>query len=266
MIKRILRQSHNEFYKLIHQKFTYFSVISIILLIVLSGIGANYLFIEHSEIGSGYMFLLVSSRAVFNMFGVILILIFSSLLISSESSLGTIQAMLVNPISRLEFYFSKLIVGMFFGIIILGTILFTSFIIAKINFTFGDYIENGITIFTQNEIFLNLSICFLLLLIPIFSICSFGLLISTLTKNIGLAIGLSIGCIIIFDILKERLNISHFLFQSYIDDPYELAQNLIEGFKINWFPTIFSCIGIPGIWMILMFVTGYLIFSKTNFK
>jgi len=233
---------------------------------VLSGIGANYLFLERSEIGSGYLFFLISSRTVINMFGVILILIFSALLISSEVSSKTIQSVLVNPISRFEFYVSKIIIGMVFSVLIVATILLVSFIIAKINFTFGDYVENGITIYTQNEIFMNLSLCFLLLLLPIFAICIFGLLISTLTKNIGLAIGVSIGSIIIFDILKERIDISHFLFQSYIENSFELAQNLIDGFKINWIPNVINCIAVPGIWMILMFVTGYFIFSRTNFK
>jgi len=266
MIKRILKLSHNEFYKLVRQKITYFSIFCVVVMIVLGRIGTNYLFIERSEIGSGYLFLLISSRTIINMFGVILILIFSSLLISSEASSGTIQAVLVNPISRFEFYVSKIVIGMVFSLLILGTIFLASFIIAKINFTFGDYIENGITIYTQNEIFLNFSLCFLLLLFPIFAICIFGLLISTLTKNIGLAIGVSIGSIIIFDILKERLDISHFLFQSYIENSFELAQNLIDGFKINWFPNVFYCIGVPGIWMILMFVIGYFIFSRKNFK
>ncbi len=266
MIQRIIKIVWNEFIKLISQKFTYFSLIALIILVILIGIGVNYFSIEQSTIGSGYLFLLSSVRTVISLFGVIFILIFSSQLISSESSSGTLQVNLVNPIKRFEFYAAKLIISIFFAMTILAITLLASIVIIRINYSFGDYVERGLTIFTQGDIFLNLFLCSLLLFFPLLSICCYGLLISTITKNSGTAIGYSIGSIIIIDVIKERFNISDIVFNSYIDTPFELAQQITEGFKINWMPTILYCIFIPMIWAIIMAGTGYFIFSKRDFK
>lgn len=266
MVNRIKNLIQNEIYKMLHQKFIYLSIICLVVIVILSGIGINYLLPENSNAGSGYLFVLISSRTAISTIGTILILIFSSMLISNETSFGTIQMMLINPISRLEFFLAKLITAMIFSILLLITITLTAFLVGKIIFGYGDYIERGITLFTQWQILGNLLYCYLILLFPLFSLCCYGLLISILINNVGFSIGMSVGSIIFLDIVKERLNLSPFLFQSYIETPFELAQDIIEGFEINWSPKIFYCIGVSGAWIVVFLCIGYLIFSKKDYK
>jgi len=266
VVNRVKDLVQNEIYKMIHQKFIYLSIIFLIFVVVISGIGIEYLLPESSNVSSGYLFVLISSRTAISMIGIILILIFSSMLISYETSSGTLQMMLINPVSRLEFFLAKLITAMIFSILLLITIILTAFLVGKITLGYGDYTERGIVLFTQWQIVSNLLYCYLILLFPIFCLCSYGILISILISDVGFSIGLSVGSIIFLDIVKERLNLTPFLFQSYIETPFELAQDIVEGFGIDWTPKIFYCLGISGAWSVVFLFIAYLIFSKKDYK
>lgn len=266
MVGRIKNLVQNEIYKMMHQKFVYLSIICLIAVVIISVIGLDYLLPENSNLGSGYLFFLISSRTAISMIGTLLILIFSSMLISNETSFGTIQMMLVNPISRLEFFLAKIITGMIFSVLLIIIIILTAFLVGKVAFGYGIYAERGIIVFTQWQILSNFLYCFLILLFPLFSFCCYGLLISIIINNVGLAIGLSMGSIIFLDIVKERLKVSPFLFQSYIETPFEFAQDIIEGFGISWTPKIFYCLGVSGAWIVVFLCVGYLIFSKKDYK
>jgi len=266
MIIRIIKLVQNEIYKLIMQKFTYLSITCVIGIVMLWGIGLDYLFSENTYFTSGYLFLLISTRTTISLMGVILILIFSSLLVSTEVSSGTLQMMLINPISRLEFFSAKVITGMMFSLILLISTIIPALIIGSIHFGYGDYIEGGIILFTKGEIFLNIFFCFSLLLIPLLAFCCYGLLFSVITNNVGFSIGFSVGSVIFLDVIKERLDISPFLFQSYIETPFEIVMNIVEGFKVNWKSEILSCIGVPTIWIIGCFSIGLFIFQRKDYK
>lgn len=262
MIKLI----QNEVYKLIKQKFTYFSIICVIGIAVLWGIGADYFFPESTHSGSEYSFLLISTRTAISIIGVILILIFSSMLISTETSSGTLQMLLINPVSRFELFFAKAITGIIFSIILLVSTILPALIVGGICFGYRDYTESGITLFTKGEIFLNIFYCFSLLLVSLIAFCCYGLLISVITNNVGFAIGFSVGSVIFLDVVREKLNLSPFLFQSYVEVPFAIVNDIVEGFEVNWKPEIFSCIGVPVIWIIGCFTVGFFIFSRKDYK
>lgn len=266
MILRIIKLVQNEIYKITKQKITYFSVICGVGIVAFWGMGANYFFLENVEPGAGFLFLLISSQTALNFLGVLLVLIFSSMLISSESSCGTLQMMIVNPVSRIEFFFSKAIAGMIFSLLLLSSILITSLILGEIYFGFGDYVERGLVLFSKGEIFLEIFYCFLVILFPLIAFTCYGLLISVITNNVGYAIGVSIGSVIFLDIIREKLNLSPFLFQSYMETPFNIVKSITEGFEVNWNPEIFSCIGVPLIWAIGCFSIGFFIFSKKDYK
>lgn len=245
---------------------TYFSVICGVGIVVFWGIEAEYFFPENLQPGAGYLFLLISSETALNFLGVLLILIFSSGLISSESSSGTLQMMITNPVSRLEFFLSKTIAAMIFSLILLSSILITSLIFGAIHFGYGDYVEEGLILFKRGQIFLEILYCFLIMLFPLIAFCCYGLLISVVTNNVAYGIGFSIGSIIFLDIIREKMNLSRFLFQSYIETPFNIVKSITEGFEVVWKPEAFYCFGVPLIWAIGCFSIGFVIFSKKHYK
>ncbi|MHA2128135.1 MAG: ABC transporter permease [Promethearchaeota archaeon] len=266
MIIRIIKLVQNEIYKIIKQKITYFSVICGVGVVIFWGIGADYFFPGNVQPGAGFLFLLISTQSALNFLGVLLILIFCSMLISSESSSGTLQMMIVNPVSRMEFFSSKAIAGMIFSLILLSSILITSLILGGIHFGYGDYVEEGLILFKKGQIFLEIFYCFLIILFPLIAFSCYALLISVITNNVGYAIGVSIGSVIFLDIIREKLNLSPFLFQSYMETPFNIVKSITEGFEVNWKPEIFACIGVPLIWAIGCFSIGFFIFSKKDYK
>lgn len=235
-------------------------------IIALWGIGTDYIFSGGRNSGIGYLFVLFSTQTALSFLGIIFILIFSSLLITSELSSGTLQMFLVNPVNRFEFFISKIIIGWLFSFILLFTTFFSAFIIGALRFGYGDYVEEGIKLFSKEQILSEILLCLLLTLIPLLAFSCFGLMISVLTRNLGYAIGISVGSILFFDLIRERLSLSPFLFQSYVETSFELVKSLAEGFAVSWKPEIYSLIGVPLAWAVGCSAIGLFIFSRKDYK
>lgn len=258
--------SRNEMFKMFRSKLTYFFLACGMGIILFWGISANYFFADGSQPGTGYNFLLSSNQTAMSFLGVILILIFGSLLVSSEASSGTLQMNLVNPISRLEYLAAKLIAGWFFCFLLVLSMALPALAIGGLKFGYGNYAEEGLILFTRQQIFMSVVSCFLILLIVLLAYVSYSLLISVLTPNTGYAIGLSVGSILFLDLVRVRLNISPWLFQSYIETPFELVKSLTEGLSITWKPDIYLCLGVPLAWSVVCFMAAFFVMSRKDYK
>lgn len=266
MALRMIELSRNEMFKMFRSKLTYFFQACVVGIILFWGISTNYFFPDGSQPGTGYNFLLISTQTAMSFLGVILILIFGSLLVSSETASGTLQMNLVNPVSRLEFLAAKLIAGWFFSIFLVLSTALPALAIGGLKFGYGNYTEEGLTLFTWQQIFTAIVFCFLLLLIVLLAFVSYSLLISVLTANTGYAIGLSVGSVLFLDLVRERLKISPYLFQAYVETPFDLVKSLTEGLDITWKPDIYFCIGVPLGWSVACFGAAFFIFSRKDYK
>lgn len=266
MQSRLIGLTQNEIYKLFRFKLTYFFISCAVGIILLWGASADLLFRDPSQPGIGYYFLLTSTQTAMSFLGIVCILIFGALLITAETTAGTLHMILVNPVSRLEFLVSKLAAGWFFSILITVSVGFVALIIGRFKFGYGDYVEEGVIVFTQSHIFSAILTTFLLLLITLLAFVSYSLMISVLVSNIGYSVGLSVGSILFLDLVRDRLGISTFLFQGYVETPFELAKSLTEGFDIVWKPEIYFLICVPFAWSVICFIIAYLVFSRKDFK
>jgi len=262
----IFELTRNEIFKMFRSKITYFFLACAVGIILLWGVSADYFFQARSHPGTGYNFLLISNQTAMSFLGVILILIFGSLLISSETASGTLQMNLVNPVSRLEFLTAKWIAGWLFSLLLILSMVLPALVIGRLKFGYGPYTEKGLTIFTRGQMFTAIVFSFVLLLIVLLAFVSYSLLISVLTSNIGYAIGLSIGSILFLDLVRDRLKISPYLFQAYVETPFDLVKSMSEGFAISWKPDIYLCIGVPLVWSAACFSTALFIFLRKDYK
>lgn len=247
-------------------KLTYFSAACAVGIILLWGIGAEYFFPEKGQPGAGYSFVLISTQTTLNFLGVILVLIFSSLQVTSESSAGTLQMVLVCPVKRTHFYVSKLLTGWVFSVLLLAVMTGTALFVSGLSFGYGDFTEGGIILFRKSRIFIDMAFCYGLVLVPLLAYCSFGLLVSVLAKNTGTSIGISVGGVLFLDLARERLGLSPYLFQSYIEKPFELVQSITEGFAVVWKPEIYRILGISLIWALCCAAIGLLVFKRKDYK
>jgi len=263
---RITALIRSEIFKMFRMKLTYFFFACGVGIILFWGISTSYFFPDGSQPGIGYVFLLSSTQTTMSFLGVIFIMIFGSLLISSETASGTLQTNLVNRISRLEFLSAKLIVGWLFSLLLVLSMALPALAIGGFKFGYGHYVEAGLILFTRQQIFTGILAGFLVLFVVLLAYVSYSLLISVLTSNPGYAIGLCVGSVLMMDFIKGRLNISPFLFQSYVEMPFELVKSMPEGFNIAWKPDIFLCLGVPLAWTVVCFAAALLIFTRKDYK
>jgi ABC-type transport system involved in multi-copper enzyme maturation permease subunit len=263
---RITALIRSEIFKMFHMKLTYFFLACGVAVILFWGISTSYFFPDGSQPGTGYIFLLSSNQTTMSFLGVIFIMIFGSLLISSETASGTLQTNLVNPISRLEFLSAKLIIGWLFSLLLVLSMALPALAIGGLKFGYGHYVEEGLTLFTRQQIFTGIMAGFLVLSVVLLAYVSYSLLISVLTSNPGYAIGLCVGSVLMMDFIRGRLNISPFLFQSYVETPFELAKSMPEGFRAAWQPDITLCLGVPLVWTVVCFAAAVLIFMRKDYK
>ena len=263
---RITALIRSEIFKMFRMKLTYFFFACGVGIILFWGISTSYFFPDGSQPGTGYVFLLSSTQTTMSFLGVIFIMIFGSLLISSETASGTLQTNLVNRISRLEFLSAKLIVGWLFSLLLVLSMALPALAIGGFKFGYGHYVEAGLILFTRQQIFTGILAGFLVLFVVLLAYVSYSLLISVLTSNPGYAIGLCVGSVLMMDFIKGMLNISPFLFQSYVEMPFELVKSMPEGFNIAWNPDIYLCLGVPLAWTVVCFAAALLIFTRKDYK
>ena len=263
-MSRVLPLVSNEVYKIFHQKISYLYVFSIAGSVLLSIFGVSQ--VTGGTDQEGFLYLTTAMRATFNFIGVIVLLVFSSGLISSEVEKGTVRSILTAQISRLNFFWGKAAAALIFQEILILAAAVTGILVEMIYFGFSNPAENNILIYTKNQMITNFLFACLAVSLPLFAVTSYGLLISSLVRNTARALGLSIASFIIIDIAKEKLEFAPYFFSSYIGTPFAIVDGMIQGFYFNWTPKIYHCIGISLIWITIFLSIGTIKTIRRDFN
>jgi ABC-2 type transport system permease protein len=264
-IKNIIALFYLELFKMFRLKLTYFLLGFIVLSSFLWGMAADLFFTDKSDASNGFIFFITSAQSIMSLIGTIFILIYCSLLISSETASGTLHLNLVNPILRSELLLAKMMGGWVFSLLITFCIGITSFIIGSVKFGYKD-IQEGMIIHTKSQIFLLIINNLLILSFVLLAFVNYSLLISILTSNSGQAIAFSVGGILLLDIIKYRIKISPYLFQTYIEKPFDLIKDNLENFGISGKSDVIQCFVVSLIWASLCFFISLLILNKKDLK
>lgn len=239
MLFRLIKLVGVEFSKLRHQRLCYIALGFIILTVVLSVLvapGESAEIAETTRSGGFAPF----SRACLNglQLGAIFLLIFSSMTIASESSTGTLRMILTKPFRRGEFILTKLIVLIILTLGIMLLVGLLTFILVGQFYGFGNVIEPSLSPdeapyeYVTKTVMLRYSIYSLILtLLPLIAIALFGLFISTLIENVGVAVGLSILVYLLLDYLIGGLAewMAPYLFNHYNTFYFSTLADLSQG-------------------------------------
>ncbi len=255
-----------EFYKVLRLKLTYLFLASTALVIVIWGISSAYFFPDKAQPGTGYNFLLTSNQTTMSFLGTMFVMIFCALLISAETASGTLQTNLTNPISRGEFLTAKFAAGWLFSLLLILSMALPAVIIGALKFGYGGYIEEGLVLFTRRQMFSNIIVCYFILAVIISAYVGYSLLVSVLISNPGLAIGTCVGTVLMMDFIRGKLGISSFLFQSYIEAPFDIARGMTEGFIPAWRTEASLGLGVSLAWTLACFAAAQMIFQNKDYK
>jgi len=192
---------------------------------------------------SDYSFIACATGVAQNLLGLLLVLTFSAGLISSELASGTIRLTLVRPVRRAEYYVAKLLLGMTYaaalGLVVAVVAWGTAFSLGELR----GITSGGEIVFTGTRMALTYAAGLVLSLLPQFAAVSFALMISSLTRSTGAAIGVTIGLWLLVDIVKSPLGIAAYLFSSYMQTPWAVFAYQCDNIPSSWSPGAYYCVG-----------------------
>lgn len=254
----------NEIYKIFHQKVNYLYIFSIAGVVLLSIFEISQVIRGTNQ--WGFLYLIAAVQTTFNFIGIMVLLIFSSSMISSEVEKKTVRNILIRPVSRLNFFLGKAVAGLIFQEVLILVAVITGVLAGMIYFGFSDLVENGVVLYTKRQIITNFLFACLITSLPLFAVTSYGLLISSFVDSTPGAVGLSIGSFIMLDIAKEKLGFAPYFFSSYIGTPFAVINDMVQGFYFTWTPRIYYCVGVSVIWIITFLSIGIIKTKKRGFN
>lgn len=198
---------------------------------------------------SDYRFIFDATTIALDMLGLFVILIFSSGLIASEVSQGTIRTVLVKPLRRTEFLIANFLLGVTFAGLVLVLAACTSWALVLV---FGEVhgVEyGGETLYTGVGMAGTYLTAVAFAVFPLLALVAYGLLISTLNRSHAAAIGWAIGLWLLLDMVKYPLGIQAFVFTTYLETWQVFAQRA-DGFPdLGWLPSQpFYTFFVPAVW------------------
>jgi ABC-type transport system involved in multi-copper enzyme maturation permease subunit len=268
MVRRILRALENELVKSVSTKFLYLGIILCAALPFFCSEGFKQMGLDDDL--NGFSFITNSTQAAMTSLIPMFILIHASLLIVTETSNGTFRDILVHPLSRTEFLTAKVLTGLIYILVLISVNLLSAIIICIWRYPFDTIIEDGEILVSSLKLVSSLSVAYLIVLLPLAGVFSFGFFISSISRSFIGSIGFSLGIYIGIEPFKFLIpigehHLDRYLFSSYLDAPFSILNDLAAGMEISWnSPKISWCIGLSVFSMLIFFISSFLIFLRRD--
>ncbi len=260
MMGRIWIAYKLELAKAVRLKATYIGPLLVVVLILflpfVRGIGRDG--------ASSYAFVAYSTSLALDVVVLLLVLIYSSALVSGELGSGTMRIVLVRPLRRREFLAAKLLHGMTYAAgltaLVAGMVWITAMALGELTaITYG-----GEVLFTLDEMGMAYGVGLLLSLLPQFAAVGFAVMLSTLTRSVGTAITASVGLWAVLDVAKYPLFIEDYFFGTYIERAWGGFRGQCDALDPSWFPMAYYCVAVSLVsYAVFAAVAGYVL-SRRN--
>jgi ABC-type transport system involved in multi-copper enzyme maturation permease subunit len=270
MIGRIWTAYKVEVSKALQLKFTFIGPVLValgVVVTILAGaeVGDVLFDTENGEGSAAYAFIGASTWAL-NLLGLLLLLCYSASLVSSELSSGTIRTVLVRPILRHEFLVAKLMMGVTYALLIVVAFAVPAWTLVMVKSGFAGISIGGADLYTSRDMYVTFLIALGVGLVSQMAAVAFAVMISTLTRNSGAAIGTTLGIWIAMDTLKYPLRIAPFLFSSYMEMPWQVFGDRTNGLVAAWTPDIYKSLGSSCVWTLLFVVVAILVLRRRSLQ
>lgn len=219
-----------------------------------------------TSITNGYFFMTFSLQTLSTTIFPFILIIYSANTVASEKIHGTIRNILVSGISRMDFFIAKLLAAFVFVIILLTISVVIVSVVGSVGFGFNTISEDGFTIMSQSQFWVEFLLSIGVLTLILFAIVSFGILISSVAHSPIAAVIITLCSYVVLETIKSKLHVEKFVCFSYLDFPLGRLGNLIEGFRTTWIPIIYYCAIVSFLWIAVSSILSIVVIRKLEFK
>jgi ABC-type transport system involved in multi-copper enzyme maturation permease subunit len=231
---------HNEFSKFARQKFPYLGMVAVILLAIFWVRGIRQIASPGTEMNA-FSLIVKGAISAVTSFIPLFAVIFASVLVASETDSGTYRNILSRPIRRTTFLTAKILFAFSYVFLLVVLYIVVAVPVTLSQYSFGPITDHGEVIYSLPRIVRVCAIAFLLTLIPLFAIVSYGILVSTAAKSLTSALGIGVGLLVAIEPLKHLIrwgnwNLSTYILTTYLDTALNIADQAASGFDYEWLP------------------------------
>jgi len=198
--------------------------------------------------------------------GLLLLLCYSASLVSSELGSGTIRTVLVRPILRHEFLLAKLMMGVTYAVLIAAAFAVPAWTLVMVKGKLAGITIGGEVLYTSRDMFATFLTGLGIGLVSQTAAVAFAVMISTLTRNSGAAIGATLGIWIAMDTLKYPLRIAPFLFSSYMEMPWQVFGDRTNGLEAYWVPGLYWSLGTACAWTVIFVAVAIVVLQRRSLQ
>ncbi len=260
MTKRIRTAYLFELEKALRTQSTYVGPVLVVLAVAILGLLRG---IERDG-ASDYEFIAYATPTVLGLLGQVLILVYSSALMSSELKSGTIRIALVQPITRSELLAAKTLMGMTYALLLTLLVGGASWALAAAFGELSGVRYGGDVIYTGAQMRNTYLIASALVLVPQFAFVAYAIMVSMLTRTSASAISVAIGIWIVVDMSKYLLRIAPFVFTTYFENPWHVFEDKFNGIPSSWMPDAYYCVGTSVSAFVLFFVISWYLLRRRD--
>lgn len=261
MIRRILAGYSVEFANAIRLRATYVGPALVALTVLL-------LTFQHPVVNdsmSDFGFVAVAMPTAVDLMGVLMILIYCSMIISVDMGSGLIRLVLVRPLRRREYFASKLLMGWTYALVLMTIAVVLSLTIALIFGELSGIYYGDTVIYTGAQMRNALMIAIGLNILPLFATVNFALLMSALSRSRTVALGLTLVLWVSLDLLKHPLGIESYFFSTYLEHSWDVFLDRCNALPGEWSVTSPMAAVVSAVWIVGLTLATLLVLSNRDF-
>lgn len=183
-----------------------------------------------------YGFIASATRIALNILGLLMLLAYSAATISSELRSGTIRTTLLRPVHRHEFVAAKLLLAFTFAAVISAVAGAAAWVLAAVLGDVTGVSYGGEALYSNLAMLRTYLLGMVLAVFPLSAAGAYGVMMSSLTRSTGAAVGAAVGIWVALDIAKYPLRIAPFLFSSWVEAPWNVFVRRADGLDPAWLP------------------------------
>lgn len=252
-----------EFEKIARKKSSLIIVALVILFQIVLAVAGYKMRMKEMELGTGFQVAAFSIQFVLQILTLVVLAI-SSISLSRELSSGTVKTVLARNINRRDLIIGKFVALFLSGFLVLLLTYILGLLAGKV---FGGLValkDGNYLLCSAGSLTWGYFASLLLVIPPLTTLISFGILISVLVRGAGGAVGTGIISFFFLQMLSQVDQIDKYCFTKYLKLPIDSYYKMTEGIFLTQKSSIYWNLGVSSICTLIFLGLAIGIFCKKD--